>query len=675
MKRLIFLTCFLLLLSSITAYSQQSGNGKRPMTFEDLLALKSLTGAQISPDGRWVAYVVTTTDMKEDSTDADIWLVSTAGGDPIRLTTSKKNDTQPRWSPDGKWIAFVSAREERPQIFLISPNGGEAEKLTDAKSGVQSFQWSPDGQQIAFTSPQDLTAEQERKQKDKDDAQVVDKDYRFTHLWTIDVHTKRAKEIIKNDYVVSDPQWSPDGHSIAYVTAPTPKTDDSGKTDIWILDVESGKQRKLFENDGPDSTPRWSPDGKQIAFLTRDVNEIGQADLDVIPAEGGTPRMVVSRTGVQAEAPTWTPDGKFIYFNGQDRTTSQLYQYPVNVKGEGRQISNIVGTTGTTTFSKDRSMAAYLKGDMDHTYDLYVVKLGTSTFAPIKLTNQNPQVEGFALGKSEVIKWKSKDGMEIEGIITYPVDYQPGKKYPTVAFIHGGPGSNWFQGFSSSWAYNGQVWAGKGWVSFYPNPRGSAAYGEKFLQGNMHDWGGGDFQDIQTGLDYLIAKGISDPNKLAQSGWSYGGYMTAWTLTQTNRFQAVAVGAGLTDMFSMYSTNDLQGALESYFGGEPWNTEEAYRKASAMTFIKQAKTPTLILHGAADTRVPPDQSKELYMGLRKNKVPVELVFFPREPHGLLEPRHQLDKMKREYAWFSKYVLDVEVPETKASDSASKTEDK
>jgi dipeptidyl aminopeptidase/acylaminoacyl peptidase len=253
--------------------------------------------------------------------------------------------------------------------------------------------------------------------------------------------------------------------------------------------------------------------------------------------------------------------------------------------------------------------------------------------------------------------------MQNEGILIYPIGYQPGTRYPTVALIHGGPSGVWTQSFPSSWGNFGHVWAGKGWVVFYPNVRGSSAYGEKFLASNVRDWGGGDYQDIQTGLDHLIAKGVADPNKLGQAGWSYGGYMTAWTLTQTNRFKAVMVGAGLTNMYSMYSTNDLQRTLEAYFGAQPWDDVEAYRRASAMTFIKQARTPTLILHGGSDIRVPPSQAQELYMGLRKNGVPVEMVLFPREPHGLQEPRHRLDKMRREYAWFSKYVLGVDVPES------------
>lgn len=710
MKRLIALLAVTFLLSVASALAQQ----KRAMTFEDILAIKNVSDAQVSPDGKWIAYVVTSADMKENTNDSDVWLVSTAGGEPLRLTTNKKNDNQPRWSPDSKRIAFVSAREEKQQIFLISPFGGEAERLTESKSGVQSFQWSPDGKRIAYVAQREPTPDEEKKLRDKDDAQVIDKDFKLTRIWVIDVATRKATETVKGDYNASDPQWSPDGRFLAFVTNPTPKADDGVLSDIWVIDVTNAVSpevvalqkkladfaemlpgleakagpsyfrlmevqgqmvsvqreivqksglRKLTNNDGPDLAPRWSPAGNQIAYLSRDLKtaEVGQQRLTIIGLEGETPRALAQNFEYQPGPPRWSADGQTIYFNASVRTTSQLFSVPAG-GGVPKQLSNIKGIMGQTSFSKDGSVTAFTKSDIQHTDDVYVTK-SLPVVEPVKLTDHNPQVREFALGNSEVISWKSKDGMEIEGILIYPVGYQQGKRYPTVALIHGGPSGVWAQGFPGSWGNFGHVWAGKGWVAFYPNVRGSSAYGEKFLSANVRDWGGGDYQDIQTGLDHLIAKGIADPDKLGQAGWSYGGYMTAWTLTQTNRFKAVMVGAGLTNMYSMYSTNDLQRTLEAYFGAQPWDDVEAYRRASAMTFIKQAKTPTLILHGGSDTRVPPSQAQELYMGLRKNGVAVEMVLFPREPHGLQEPRHRLDKMRREYAWFSKHVLGVDVAES------------
>jgi dipeptidyl aminopeptidase/acylaminoacyl peptidase len=357
--------------------------------------------------------------------------------------------------------------------------------------------------------------------------------------------------------------------------------------------------------------------------------------------------------------PTWSADGRTIYFSAPVRTTTQLFAVPAG-GGTPAPLTSGRGVISSASFSRDGAAVAFARSDLQHPADVYLMRRGVRE--PAKLTDHNPQVRELSLGASEVVRWTSTDGMEIEGTVVYPVGYERGRRYPMVVQIHGGPSGVWSESFPGSWGNFAHVWAGNGWVVFSPNVRGSSAYGEKFLFANVKDWGKGDYEDAQSGVDALIARGVADSAKLAQTGWSYGGYLTAWTITQTTRFKAAMVGAGLTDMFSMYSTNDLQRTLDAYFGAQPWDDVEIYRQKSAMTFIKRAKTPTLIQHGGADTRVPIGQAQELYMGLRKNGVPVELVIYPREPHGLQEPRHQLDKMRREYAWFAKYVLGVNTAE-------------
>ena len=649
---------------------------KRPVTFDDVMQVKAVGSATISPDGSQALYTVRqwepASDRDKDRMEARarIWRVVTSGAAPAeQLTFGERGDTQPQFSPDGRYISFVSSRggdDAKAQIHLMRASGGEAWKLTDARENITSYSWAPDSARIAYVSRDPLTAEDEAKAKKRDDERVFEGDFRFAHAWVVDVATKQSTRITEGtDFTIgAAPSWSPDSTRFVFGASATPMLRDN-RRDVFVATVASRQVEKLSTNFGNDSAPRWSTDGGLITW-TSDPNSSGPI------ADGTAPGVVVqsrlmlydvaARTikdvsspafDTDAGAPQWTAEGKRIVFVAGKRAYNEAFAYDI-ATGAYTQLSTGKTLQGSS-FSKDGRTIVVTMDSPASASEVYVTDPTFSNFR--QLTHTNTQIADLALGATEVVTWKSSDGMEVEGVILKPVGFEAGKKYPTLVIAHGGPSGAYVNNNRIGGLEGGQVWANRGWVVFYPNPRGSTNYGEKFLRANVDDWGGGDYKDIMTGVDALVARGIADPDKLAHIGWSYGGYMTAWVITQTSRFKAAMVGAGLTNMWSMYGTNDIPSTLIAYFGGIPnKETLPLYLDRSAMSHIDNVTTPTLILHGANDERVPIGQPMELYRGLKDRGKPTELVFYPREGHGISEYYHQLDRMQRTYDWVTKYTL-------------------
>lgn len=646
-------------------------DGKKLLTAQDTLRIANVGGPRISPDGTRIAYTVSEIPKmekdKEWKSATQVWVVPLMGGSsaspgagaPRQFTRGEKSASAPEWSPDGKYLAFLTDREKEGerQIWMAWADGGEAWQVTTHKGGVSGFRFSPDGKKLLLSATDQASKEEEERRKVKDDTLVIDRDIKMTHLWLWDIEKKEAKRLTEGEFTTGDPRWSPDGTRIAYVTNPTPKADDGDLTDIWILTVATGEKKKLVENAGPDQSPRWSPDGKWIAYTTADAaGGVKQSHLNVISVDGGTPRRLTTSFELDAGTPVWSRDAKTIYFSSNEREAIEIYACDV-ASGTVKPISKRGGLTGIAEISPDGATIVGTLSGSKQPSEIYKANISFTSFST--LTDHNGWLKDYALGDTEIVKWKSPDGMDIEGVLTKPVGYEAGKKYPLLLNPHGGP-----TGASlSTWNSTAQVLAANGYFVLQPNFRGSTGRGEKFAAANKNTWGKGDYEDCMTGVDLAIARGWADPDRLGAFGWSYGGYMTFWILTQTDRFKAVSPGAGLTNIYSMYSQNDIQRYLRWFFGdGSPWDNTDLYWDRSPMKYVRNVKTPTMILHGQQDTRVPIAQAQEFYRALVERGVPVEFVVFPREGHGFTEPRHQVDRLRRYLSFFGKYLNNPAVTE-------------
>jgi dipeptidyl aminopeptidase/acylaminoacyl peptidase len=642
----------------------------RVPTIDDLLLIKSASGSQISPDGKWVAYSVNETDFKLDAFISQIWLANTENGENLQLTRGDKSASSPRWSPEGKWLAFTSNRVgDKDQVFVIHPDGGEAIQLTKSETGVGAFTWSRDGKSVAFTATDPQAQALKDRKEHYDDYEVVRKEYSHSHIWTLDLAEALQAPVAGKqrthgkDFSVTSLSWSPDGTRIAFSATINPDLISIGTADIYVLTLANDDVKKIVSQPGPDNGPRWSPDGKQIVFMSAG----GRANffarnsrLAVVAADGGTPRSISDDFDENPGLVDWNADG--IYFSASQKTASHLFR----VDPATGRIARITGPDSlmaqSFSLTADGRRLACIVASPTTLAEVVVSDL--SNFAPRPLTHMTDQAKVFKLGSREVISWKSQDGTIIEGVLIKPAEFEPATKHPLLCIIHGGPTGVDRPAFLApdTHYYPSDIWAARGALVLKINYRGSAGYGEKFRMLNIRNLGVGDAWDVLSGVDYLIGKGWVDPAKVACMGWSQGGYISAFLTTSSHRFTAISVGAGISDWATYYYNTDITPFTINYLGANPVDDPEIYEKTSPISYVKMARTPTLIQHGELDRRVPIPNAYELRQALEDRGVNVDMIVYKGYGHGITKPKSIRAVMQHNLTWFNHYLWDDPMPD-------------
>ncbi len=690
-------TCVTASLVIAHASLAQSAPGAAIPSMKQWLSLRSVGAPSIAPDGGSVAYPVTTTDWENNRYDTEIWLAR-PGSEPFQVTlTEKESSTNPKWSPDSHWLGFLADRGDGRQIYLIRAVGGEARRLTSVKGGVNDFEWSPDGSRLAFSSVGPESEETVARRKAYGDYAVENVDFRLVRLWIVPADTgslresqvlcprpdslpriadSTARSCVRTPTPAALPitgnvgrfAWSPDGRRIAFSHTPDPLLGSGNLADIAVIDiawgvdggVASSTVRPLVTGPGSDTDPVWSPDGTRLLFSTAagdtSANFYRNSRLALVPAGGG-PVTVLSRTfDENPGSAVWVPAG--IRFLAAQGTAQRLFALDPTT-GATRVLLSTPEVLRSVSFTRDGSMIAFAGESATMLPEVYRASL-SGAVTPVRLTNMTAQTAGWALGTREIVSWASRDGTRIEGVLYKPNGYDPSRRYPLLVAIHGGPTgiSRPVLGYGS--VYPVSQFLAKGAVVLMPNYRGSAGYGEKFRSLNVRNLGVGDAWDVLSGVDSLIARGIADSTRMGSMGWSQGGYISAFLTTTSTRFKAISVGAGISDWMTYYVSTDIHPFTRQYLQATPWSDPEIYAKTSPITFVKQARTPTLIQHGELDRRVPIANAYELYQALQDVGVPTKLVVYKGFGHGITKPKEQLAATWHNWEWFSKYIWNESV---------------
>ena len=663
-----------------------AGQSKRPLQSDDIFEVKTVADPRISADGAWVAYTVSQMDRKDDTSDTDIYMIPTVASlrqgqadGAIRLTSSKKPETSPRWSPDGRSLAFLSSRDgKKTQVYLLDRRGGDAQVLTDYKTGVASFAWAPDSSRLAIVvsdpDPNDSEAEKDDAsgQAKKPKPHVItrlqfmrDGEGYLTdvkrHIHVFDTATKKEFEVAHDRWDDGAPVWSPDGTLIAFSANRTDNPDANDNTDVFVVEARAGaKPRALTTSPGSDGSPAFSPDGKSIAYVQGgDSKDIWYAtnNVAVIAVSGGTPRVLTPNVDRNIRSPQFTPDGTKVLFLLEEGGNVHLASVPAG----GGPIDRLLnGERDLTSYDVAKSGdIVYLDSQSQRPGEIFFVARAfqardrvadSPAPQPTRLTHVNDDfLSKIALGTVERYKAKSADGTMIDAYLTRPPNV-PAGKLPTILRIHGGPVSQYSTGFNLEW----QILAAKGFAVVAANPRGSSGYGRDFSRAIWADWGNKDYDDVMAAVDTAVAMDVADPDRLGVGGWSYGGILTDHVISKTTRFKAAISGASEFNYLANYGNDHYQRQWEAELG-LPWQQPEAWMRISPFFRMDKIVTPTLVLGGDQDMNVPILGGQQLYQGLKRLGRDAELIVYPGENHGLRRPSFLKDRYDRYIAWYEKYL--------------------
>jgi dipeptidyl aminopeptidase/acylaminoacyl peptidase len=666
MRRLVSLFSFTLLLGCAAASENSASAAPKvartaELTPEALVGLSSVWDAQISPDGKLIAYTIATPRKLDDPgrSLSSIWIVPRRGGEPRRFSTTDVSSYRPHWSPDGKTLAFISTRkthDDHAQVLLAPIGGGEAAPLTTSKTGVSDFAWSPDGKHIAYlaNAPQ---SDEEKKEEDAGRDWDVDEVVGHNNqLFLVEVETGKTIEITDGKKSVHAFEWAPNGKMLAIQASDLPTVDHSYMyRSIYTVKPEGGELHKLTDTAGKLGDMEFSPDGTKLAFLgAADINDSMPGSLWVVPSTGGT---ATNLTGAFEGTAIWVGwlDARTVVFAAHESTDTTIRTIAaVGGKAPAKLMAKNPTCRSFDT-AKDRRSFACAGSRPTHPGEVFAGSFSNRKIA--RLTTSNPELEATKLGEQEVVAWTAKDGTKLEGVLIKPVGYEKGKRYPLAVLPHGGPEGVSLDGWNTRANYPAQLFASHGYVVFEPNYRGSSGRGHAFETADHQDLGGAEFEDVLAGIDHLVDQGLVDGDRVGMGGWSYGGYFSGLAATKwSDRFKATMIAAAITNWMSFTGTTEIEHENSLvHWKLWPYEKPELVWDRSPMAHTQGAKTPALIIHGSADSRVPPSQSTELFRALKHAGVETQLVMYPREGHGLGENVHQLDFVNRWMGWFDQHV--------------------